>query len=139
MDLLNKNNIYLVVGASNNEEKNGYKVFRDLRDKGYEAVAINSRVGGKEEIYNLPSYDSISSFLMRVKELFNEEKMLEAISKIVVVFVISPEQTINVLHEATDLGIKKAWFQPGSESEEALALCRENNIQELHSQCIMIP
>lgn len=138
MDLLSKENIYLVVGATNNTEKKGYEVFKDLRDAGFEAVAINARIGGKEEIYGLPSYDSISSFLIRVQELFNEEKKKEAIQKIVVVFVIPPEQTIEVLHEAIDHAINKAWFQPGSESEEALALCRENNIEELHSQCIMI-
>ena len=139
MDLLDKQqNIYLVVGATNNEEKTGFKVFKDLRDTGFEAVAVNARIGGKEEVYGLPSYDSVSSFLLRVKELFNEERMVQAIQKVVVVFVTPPEQTIEVLHEAIDHGVRKAWFQPGSESEEALALCRENGIVELHSQCIMV-
>lgn len=39
--MIDKNFIYAVVGASNNEEKYGYKVFKDLLDAGYKVLPIN--------------------------------------------------------------------------------------------------
>jgi predicted CoA-binding protein len=37
-----------------------------------------------------------------------------------------------------ELGIDKAWIQPGAESVESIRLCNENNIGVLHDICIMV-
>ena len=56
-------------------EKFGYKVFKDLRKKEYNCIAVNNRIGGKEDIQETPSYNSLSSFLKKVEELFKKEKL----------------------------------------------------------------
>ena len=40
-DMISKDYTYAVVGASDNEKKYGYKVFRDLIQNGYTAIPIN--------------------------------------------------------------------------------------------------
>lgn len=130
-------NIYLIVGATNNLDKYGGKVFKDLKDAGYGVIAINNRVGGKEEIQDTPSYHSLSTFFTRVIELFNEEKKKKALEKIVLVLVIPPKSALVVLKEGAEHGITKAWFQPGAENDEAINYCKENNIEIVHNECIM--
>jgi predicted CoA-binding protein len=36
------------------------------------------------------------------------------------------------------LNIRNVWFQPGSESEEAVDFCKKNNINYVAKACIMI-
>ena len=130
--------IYAVVGATNNMDKYGGKVFKDLKDAGYGVVAINNRVGGKEEIQGTPSYHSLSTFFTRVIELFNEEKKKKALEKIVLVLIIPPKSSLAVLKEGFEHGITKAWFQPGAENEEAISYCKEHEIAVIHNECIMV-
>jgi len=42
-DILDKNNKFAVIGASNNEEKYGYKVYKQLKKNGYQIYPINPR------------------------------------------------------------------------------------------------
>ena len=56
----------------------------------------------------------------------------------VVDIVVPPSVTEEVLKECLRLGIRKVWLQPGSESERALAFCRENGIEVLHGVCVMM-
>lgn len=39
--MINKDYLYAVIGASNNKEKIGYKVFKDLLEGGYKVIPIN--------------------------------------------------------------------------------------------------
>jgi len=55
-----------------------------------------------------------------------------------VVFVVPPAATEEVLKEVNKLGIKNVWMQPGAESEKAIAYCKENNIDCVNDDCIMV-
>jgi predicted CoA-binding protein len=44
--MINKNFLYAVVGTSNNKEKYGYKVFKDLLNAGYKVLPINPNEKG---------------------------------------------------------------------------------------------
>lgn len=134
-DFFKKENVFLVVGATNNEEKYGSKVFLDLKSAGYNVIAIN-RHGG--EVHGTPAYTSVTEFLDRVEKLFSPEKRKETHAKIVLVLVVPPSAALAVLLEAREHDIMKAWFQPGSESEKAISYCVETGIEEIHGQCIMI-
>ncbi|RME31249.1 CoA-binding protein [Candidatus Woesearchaeota archaeon] len=134
-ELFNHENLFLVVGATNNEEKYGSKVFRDLKQAGYNVVAINKRGG---VIQGTPAYPSVTAFLDRVAKLFSEEKRRETIAKIILVLVVPPEAALQVIEEAAGLGVRRAWFQPGAESEEALAYCAEHGLAVVQGQCIMV-
>jgi len=119
-NFINKNLQYAVVGATNNTEKYGFKVFADLLAGGYKVFPINPKKG---EILNKLVY----------------EKLSETPAKIdVVIFVVPPQIVVKELELVQKLGIQKVWMQPGSESDEAVTFCDKNKIQCMHDACIMI-
>lgn len=56
----------------------------------------------------------------------------------VVNLVVPPKVTNKIVKTCKELGIKKVWMQPGSESEEAIKFCHENGIEAVYGVCIMI-
>lgn len=118
--MINKNFLYAVVGASNNPEKYGYRVFKDLLDAGYKVIPINPT---EKEILRVKVYPTLS----QVKKNIG-----------VVIFVTQPIITEKVLEEVKKLGIKNVWLQPGAQSDWAIEFCKRNNIECIHDACIMI-
>lgn len=118
--MINKDFLYVVVGASNNEEKYGYKVFKDLLDAGYKVLPINPN---EQEILGEKVYPTLST----VKEQID-----------VVIFVTPPAVTEKVLEEVKVLGIKNVWIQPWAQSDTAINFCKKNSIDCIHDACIMI-
>jgi predicted CoA-binding protein len=137
-NLFDKENIFLIVGATNNAEKYGSKVFLDLKQAGYNVVAINNTTKMGDEIHGTPAFTSVSYFLERVKTLFHDAKLAETLGKIVLILVVPPPAALEVVTEAAQLGITRFWFQPGSESDEALSFCEEKGFEAIHDQCIMV-
>jgi predicted CoA-binding protein len=118
--MINKNFLYAVVGASNNEEKYVYRVFKDLLDAEYKVLPINPT---EKEILGEKVYATLSE----VKEKID-----------VVIFVTQPKVTEKVLEEVKILGIKNVWLQPGAQSDAAIEFCKKNTIECIHDACIMI-
>lgn len=106
--MINKNFLYAVIGASNDTQKYGYKVFKDLIDAGYKAVPINPT---QQEILGEKVYPTLSD----VKEKID-----------VVIFVTQPSVTEKVLEDVKKLGIKNVWLQPGAQSNAAITFCKNN-------------
>lgn len=42
------------------------------------------------------------------------------------------------VQEAIDAGIPRLWLQSGCDSEEAVALCKANNVPVIHKACVMM-
>ncbi|KAJ6238425.1 cytoplasmic protein-related [Anaeramoeba flamelloides] len=120
MNIINKKFTYAVIGASNNIQKYGYKIVKDLVQSGFNVVPINPH---EQQIQNLQAYQTIKQ----------AEKKID-----VVVFVVPPKVTAKILPQLKEQNITKAWMQPGSESEEAIQYCKENEIECMHDACIMI-
>ena len=118
--MISKNNIYAVVGVSKNPEKYGHRVYKDLLDGGYRVYAIHPKLA---MLFDKPVYPRISD---------TPEKLD------VIIFVVPPNVTLQILEEVKLLGIKKVWFQPGSESPEVIDFCVKNNIDYVSDACIMI-
>lgn len=118
--MIDKKFIYAIIGASNNPEKYGHKVMRDLLDGGYEVIPINPKDG---EILGQKAYATIAEVPEKVD---------------VAIMIVPSEIGLQVLPQIKEKGINKVWFQPGSESEEQIAYCKENNIQYIAGACIMI-
>ena len=106
--MINKNFLYAIVGASNNQEKYGYKVFKDFLDAEYKVIPINPT---EQEILGEKVYPTLFS----VKEKID-----------VVIFVTQPSVTEKVLEEVKILGIKNVWLQPGAQSDAAITFCKNN-------------
>jgi predicted CoA-binding protein len=118
--LVNENNKYAVIGVSKNPEKYGHRVFKDLLGAGWIVYPVNPK---ESEILGQKVYP----------KLLNIDEKID-----VVIFVVPPKVTLEVLNEVKEIGIKNVWLQPGSESKEAIEYCKENEINCIHDACIMI-
>lgn len=117
-DFFNKKYTYAIVGASNNEKKYGYKIFKTLIDAGFKAIPINPK---EQEILGKKAYHS----------LFDVEEEIDVVD-----FVVPPNVTLNILDEMTDLEIDKAWFQPGSFDDRCIKRAKEYGIKYLKDFCL---
>jgi len=52
--------------------------------------------------------------------------------------VVPPKVTEKIVEECKDLGIKRVWMQPGSESEKAIKFCEEHGINVTYNACFLI-
>jgi hypothetical protein len=83
--MINKDFLYAIIGASNNEEKYGYKVFKDLLKGGYKVIPINPN---EKEILGNKVYSTLSVTKKKID---------------VVIFVTPPTVTEKVLEEVKSL------------------------------------
>jgi uncharacterized protein len=112
--------VWAVVGSVHSREKFAYKIYKDLKNKGYEVYPVDPTGAPVDDE---ASYRSI-------KEL---PIIPEAID-----MVINPVKGLQFLEEAKDLGIKHIWFQPGAESEEIIKKAQSYEMKEIHNKCVMV-
>ena len=110
-----------LIGASNDKEKYGNKIYLDLKLKGYDIIPINP----KEKIIEGDKVYSSLNTMEKLPDIVN--------------FVVPPPIAMKVAQEAVKLGIRHLWFQPGSESQELENwLNITKGIRYLINSCIMI-
>jgi hypothetical protein len=119
-ELLNKKNVIAVLGASKDPEKYGHRVYRDLKSGGYKVYPVNPNA---DEILGDKCYPSLGTLPEKPD---------------VVDVVVPPKVTEEVVKDCKRLGITRVWMQPGSESETAIRLCKDNNIAVIFGKCIMV-
>lgn len=117
---LSKKNIFAVVGVNRDPKKYGHRVYRDLKDAGYEVYAVNPNA---EKILGDKCYPNLESLPVKPD---------------VVNIVVPPKVTEQIVVTCKKLGITKVWMQPGSESEKAIKFCEENGIDVVYGVCVMI-
>ena len=118
--MINKKYTYALIGASANKDKYGYKILQDLTVAGFKIIPINPK--GKD-IQDQKVYRKLTD----IKEKID-----------VVIFVVPPSITENVLKQVHTKKINNVWFQPGSENENAIDYCKKNKINCIHNLCIMV-
>lgn len=110
-----------LVGASNDPAKFGNRIFRDLVAKGYAVWPVNPR---EPEIEGVAAHADLES-LPSKPDIVN--------------FVVPPKVALAVAKQALALGIRRLWFQPGSESDELKAwLVEQEGVSALTDACIMV-
>ncbi len=117
---INKKYTYALIGASANKEKYGYKVFENLLNAGFCVLPVNLRGG---EILGQKVYKNISKISQKID---------------VVIFVVPPQVTKDIIEDVRELGISKVWLQPGSEDDGVINFCAKYNIECYHGACIML-
>jgi predicted CoA-binding protein len=110
---------FAVVGATDNAEKYGNRIFKNLTGRSYEVYPVNPNL---KEIEGVKCYPSLADVPVKVD---------------VVDFVVPPKVTESILKECKRLGLDHIWLQPGSESETAIAYCRDNNLKVVYGTCVM--
>jgi len=109
-----------VVGVSLNKEKYGYKIFKDLKNNGYKVYGINPEINEFED--GVKIYENLSKLPVKPD---------------IVITVVQPEVSENIIDECIKLGIKYVWLQPGSESHAAIEKAHKNNIKTT-TACFMV-
>jgi predicted CoA-binding protein len=105
---------FAVVGATDNTKKYGYKIFTNLKSRGYEVYPVNPRL---TELEGTKCYPSLADIPVKVD---------------VVDFVVPPPLTETIVKECKELGLTRIWLQPGSESEQIITFCRENGMKVVY-------
>jgi predicted CoA-binding protein len=111
---------FAVVGATDNPQKYGNQIIKNLKSRGYEVYPVNPRL---KLVEGLTCFPTLAELPVRPD---------------VVDFVVPPRATEEILKQCKELGLERIWLQPGSESEIAIAYCHENNLKVVHSVCVMM-
>ena len=114
-----KQKVWAVVGANTDPEKFGNRIYRRLKEKGYEAYAVN------------PMYEIVEGDLC-YKDLSSLPKLPDVVD-----MVVSPNRGRAVLEEAARLGIRYIWFQPGTHDDELLALANSLGLETVQA-CVLV-
>ncbi|HKL49036.1 MAG TPA: CoA-binding protein [Desulfuromonadales bacterium] len=110
-----------VAGASTDRNKYGNKVLRCYLQNDRKVVPVNPKA---DEIEGIRCVDSVKSLPEEVKSLS---------------IVTPPQITEKVVEEAVEKGMENVWMQPGSQSDEAVRLCRDNDINVIaDGSCILV-
>ncbi len=111
---------FAVVGATDNPQKYGNQIVKNLKNRGYEVYPVNPRL---KEVEELTCYPTLADL---------------PVEPDVVDFVVPPLATEEILKQCAELSLDRIWLQPGSESEAAIAYCHENKMKVVHSVCLMM-
>jgi predicted CoA-binding protein len=109
-----------VIGVSLSSDKYGNKVFRGMVQAGWDVYGVNPKGG---EVADQTLYQSLSEVPQPVD---------------IVVTVVPPAITLQVVEDCHKLGIHTIWMQPGSESDEAVTRAKELGMQVTSNACIMV-
>jgi uncharacterized protein len=114
-----------VVGATDRQDRFGYKILKYLLQRGHDAVAVNP---GISSIDGVVCYKRLED----VPRPGPESPPVEAID-----LVVNPRIGIDVAKSAKALGIPSILAQPGAESPEIRAFCQENGIDYVEA-CVLV-
>jgi hypothetical protein len=109
-----------IVGVSRKKTKFGNAIYKELKQKGYQVFPINPHIN----VYEGDNcYPNLLSLPVKVDA---------------VVINVPPVQTEKVVREAKQAEINKVWLQQGSQSDEAVKYCEENEIDCVSNECILM-
>ncbi len=110
-----------LVWASNDKEKYGNKILKDLIKKGHTVYPINTK---EDYVENIKAYKSLSE----VNDDFE-----------IVNFVVKPEITLQILQSNLQLIKQKTiWCQPGASDYLVINFLKNNFKNYITDSCIMI-
>jgi predicted CoA-binding protein len=109
-----------VAGASNNPEKYGNIIVRNLKGKGYTVLPVNPK---EDLIEGLPVAHSIGEL----------EKPVD-----ILVMVTPPPATLRLMREAAEAGFPAVWLQDGSFDDAVLEFVATAPFKTVHHACVMV-
>ena len=51
---------------------------------------------------------------------------------------VQPSESEKLVKSAFEAGIKNIWLQQGAQSDSAIQLCKDNGINVVHNECILM-
>jgi len=119
-EFLNRDKVIAVVGASANTNKWGWKIYKELKSADFKVYPVNPKYGMIEKDVCYPKL-----------------QMLPKKSDVVIT-VVPPRVTEQIVKQCKSLKIGKIWMQPGSESEKVINFCKNNNIKAVYNVCFVV-
>lgn len=117
--MLEKDKVWAVVGATQNQEKFGYKLYMKLKNTGYKVFPVN------------PVYDTVDGDIC----YDTLEDLPEKVDCVDV--VVGPSRSIHVLEKTKALDIPYIWFQPGTFNDDILTRAEEMKIPHVYLDCVL--
>lgn len=111
---------FAIVGVSRSGKKFGNTIYTELKQRGYQVVAVHPSA---EEINGVTCYPNLAAVSEQVDG---------------VVVCVPPAQAAQVLRDAAAAGIRKVWLQQGSQSPEVLAVANELKLTPVTGKCILM-
>jgi len=118
-EMMLEKKIWAVVGASDNPEKFGNRIYKKLRDKGYKVYPVN------------PNYDIIEG-----DKCYSNLSSLPEVPE-VIDMVVNPRHGTGTIEEAAKLGIKNIWLQPGTYDDRLMTLIEEKGLTAVKA-CVLV-
>lgn len=118
-EMMLEKKVWAVVGANDRPDRFGNKIYKKLKSKGYTVYPVNPNY---DEIDGEKCYPDISS-LPQVPEVID--------------MVVAPRHGTGVIEEASRLGIKNIWLQPGTYNDELLKLIDEKGMTSVQG-CVLV-
>lgn len=111
--------VWAVVGATDNKDKFGYKIFKFMKDHGFTVYPVNP---GVTEVLGQKCY-------ARLQDLPEQPGVVDV--------VVPPKVGQQVVCDCAELGIKNVWLQPGADSDEVVAAAAQLGLNTVHHACVM--
>ena len=111
---------WAVVGATDNKEKFGYKIYKCMKDAGYTVYPVNP---GVEEIEGDKCYPNLESLPTKP----------DAVD-----VVVAPRVGVQIMQQCAQLGINTAWLQPGANGDTVIETAKQLGLDVIHDACIMV-
>lgn len=118
--LTDRRTIVAVVGATDDPFKYGGKIYRNLKSKGLQVVAVNPN---RETVDGDPAFATLAD-LPEPPDIIN--------------VVVPSDIGLEIARQAHDLGYHRIWYQPGSESRQIIEYLEANDFDYLAGPCIMV-
>ncbi|KYZ77091.1 CoA-binding protein [Anaerosporomusa subterranea] len=115
---LNKK-IWAIVGATDNTEKFGYKIYKCMKTAGYTVYPVNP---GVSDIQGVKCYP-------RLQDLPEQPEVVDV--------VVPPKVGEQIMKECAEAGIKNVWLQPGANAESVSKLGKQLGLEVIDTGCVM--
>ena len=109
-----------IAGVSRNPQKSGNAAYKGLKSAGYTLFPVNPLMDAYD---NDVCWHSVIQLEGKTSALL---------------LVVPPDQSLQILPEALEAGIKTIWFQPGSESPATAEFCQKHKMDYIEKQCILM-
>jgi len=111
---------FAIAGVSRNRRKFGNTIYRELKQKGYKVFPVNPNC---DEVEGDKCYRKLESIPDKIDAL---------------VINLPPAIALDTLRQANDYGVNKIWLQQGSQSDEAVEYCEDNDIDCVSNECVLM-
>jgi len=109
-----------LVGASRGGKKFGNTILKEMQTKGYTMYPVHPEAEEIDGVRCVPSLQDLPEDVGGV------------------VFVVKPGVTEQLVREVKEAGISRVWMQQGAASDQAIAYCREQGIDVVANECLLM-